>query len=41
MSVAIVAPSSDGYADVIRPSLLESTVAMGVLTSAHPLLLDR
>jgi hypothetical protein len=41
MFVATVAPSSDGCADIICSSLLESTVAMGALTSAHSLLLDR
>jgi hypothetical protein len=36
-----MAPSSDGHADVIYLSLLESTVTTGVLPSTHPLLLDR
>jgi hypothetical protein len=40
MSVATMAPSSDGHADIIGPLLLESTVAMRVLTSAYPSLLD-
>jgi hypothetical protein len=35
-----VAHSSDGRADIIHPSLLESTIVMSVLTSAHPSLLD-
>jgi hypothetical protein len=34
-------PSSDMRANVIRSSLLEYTVATDVLTSAHPLLLNR
>jgi hypothetical protein len=41
MSIASVSYSSDGRADVIYPSLLESTVAAGLLTLAHPLLLDK
>jgi hypothetical protein len=41
MSVTTVAPSSDGSADAIRPSLLGVTVAMYKLTSAHLSLLDR
>jgi hypothetical protein len=40
MAVATVAPSSNGRADVICPSLLKSTVTTDVLMSAHPLLLD-
>jgi hypothetical protein len=39
--VATVAPTSDGRADIICPLLLESTVERGMLTSAHPSLLDR
>jgi hypothetical protein len=41
MHVATVTPSSDGRANVILPSLLESTVATGALILAHQLLLDR
>jgi hypothetical protein len=40
MLIATVGSSSDRHADVIQPSLLWSLVAMGVLTSAHPSLLD-
>jgi hypothetical protein len=36
-----VAHSSDGRADIICLSLLKSIVVTGLLTSAHPLLLDR
>jgi hypothetical protein len=36
-----VAHSSDRRADVIYSSILESTVATGLLTSGHLLLLDR
>jgi hypothetical protein len=36
-----MAPSSDERADIIRPSLLMSIIATGLLTSAHPSLLDR
>jgi hypothetical protein len=36
-----VTHSSDGCPDIMCPSLLNSTIVMGLLTSAHPLLLDR
>jgi hypothetical protein len=41
MPVATMTPSSDGCADIIRLSLLESTVVTNMLTSTHPSLLDR
>jgi hypothetical protein len=41
MLIVIVTPTSNGCADVICPSLLKSTVATDLLTSTHPLLLDR
>jgi hypothetical protein len=41
MSVATMAPSSDGRTDVIRLSLLGATVAMARLTLAHSSLVSR
>jgi hypothetical protein len=39
--VVNVAYNSDGCDDIIYPSLFESTVVMGLLMSAPPLLLDK